>query len=103
MHFYAKKEYLFKIIIAKIASLKYFPYSLELSFFPGAPSPRLSWWREHALIDDSYEVINGDTTNTLRIPSAKANDLNAVYTCQANNNNQSIPVSTSLRMDMTCK
>ena len=72
-------------------------------FIPGSPPPTLSWWREQALIDDSFEVINGQTTNTLRIPAVRRSELGAVYTCQAVNNNQSIPVSTSLKMDLTCK
>ena len=69
----------------------------------GNPSPRLTWWREHALVDDSYEVINGATVNALRIPAVRNTDLGAVFVCQAVNNNMSFPVSTSLRMDISCK
>ena len=69
----------------------------------GNPSPRLTWWREHALIDDSFEVLNGATVNALRIPAVRNTDLNAVFVCQAVNNNMSFPVSTSLRMDISCK
>ena len=36
----------------------------DVNFFSGKPPPRLTWWREHALLDDSYEVDNGRTTNT---------------------------------------
>lgn len=66
----------------------------------GSPFPRLTWWREHTLVDDSYEVINGKTTNTLHLHGVQRNDHNQVFTCQAVNNNQSIPVSTSLRLDI---
>eukprot|EP00094_Tigriopus_californicus_P000281 TCALIF_00272-PB protein Name:"Similar to NPHS1 Nephrin (Homo sapiens)" AED:0.10 eAED:0.10 QI:635/0.86/0.87/0.93/0.86/0.81/16/939/883 len=66
----------------------------------GSPFPRLTWWREHTLVDDSYEVINGKTTNSLHLHGVQRNDLNQVFTCQAVNNNQSIPVSTSLRLDI---
>eukprot|EP00095_Tigriopus_kingsejongensis_P000751 maker-scaffold273_size229271-snap-gene-1.22 protein:Tk00751 transcript:maker-scaffold273_size229271-snap-gene-1.22-mRNA-1 annotation:"hypothetical protein SINV_11008" len=69
--------------------------------FPCTPPPHLTWWREHALIDDSYEVINGQTTNTLQLHGVQRGDLNQVFTCQAINNNQSIPVSTSLRLDIS--
>ena len=69
----------------------------------GNPSPRLTWWREHALVDDSYEVVNGATVNALRIPAVRNTDLGAVFVCQAVNNNMSFPVSTSLRMDISCK
>ena len=70
----------------------------------GSPHPRLSWWRGHQLLDDSYEVINGETTNTLRVSGGlRREDLGEVFTCQAVNNNQSIPVSTSLNLDMTCE
>ena len=88
-----------------ISSLLVHPsYRLKFkSSIAGNPSPRLTWWREHALIDDSYEVVNGATVNALRIPAVRNTDLNAVFVCQAVNNNMSFPVATSLRMDISCK
>ena len=76
---------------------------MHLACIAGNPSPRLTWWREHALVDDSYEVVNGATVNALRIPAVRNTDLGAVFVCQAVNNNISFPVSTSLRMDISCK
>lgn len=67
----------------------------------GTPPPRLTWWQEHALIDDTYEIVNNRTTNTLRLPNVQRKDLNVVFTCQAINNNQSAPVATKLRLDLT--
>ena len=48
-------------------------------------------------------MVNGATVNALRIPAVRNTDLNAVFVCQAVNNNMSFPVSTSLRMDISCK
>ena len=71
----------------------------------GNPPPRLTWWRSHLLVDDSFEVTSDGraATNTLRVEGVTREDLDAVFTCQAVNNNLSIPVSTSLRLDMSCK
>ena len=77
--------------------------TINPTLLAGNPSPRLTWWREHALVDDSYEVVNGATVNALRIAAVRNTDLGAVFVCQAVNNNISFPVSTSLRMDISCK
>ncbi len=63
----------------------------------------MTWWRDQALIDDTYEVINNETTNRLTIPKVQRSDLNAVFTCQAISPELDIPVSTQLRLDLTCK
>ena len=63
----------------------------------------MTWWRDQALIDDTYEVVNNETTNRLTIPKVQRSDLNAVFTCQAISPELDIPVSTQLRLDLTCK
>lgn len=55
------------------------------------------------MIDDTFDVVNGDTVNVLKVEQVRREDLNAVFTCQAVNNNLSIPVATSLKLDLTCK
>ena len=72
-------------------------------YISGEPPPALTWWRDQALIDDTYEVINNETTNILMIPKVQRSDLNAVFTCQAISPELDIPVSTQLRLDLTCK
>ena len=72
-------------------------------FFPGDPAPVLTWYRDQALIDDTYEVINNETTNILVIPKIQRKDLNSIFTCQAVSPQLDIPVSTQLRLDLTCK
>ena len=74
----------------------------------GRPIPKVSWWRENALLDDDYEVSQehvGATvvTNTLTIQRLDRSDLESRLTCQAANSNISIPVSTTVILDMSCK
>ncbi|XP_016947465.1 uncharacterized protein LOC108022831 [Drosophila biarmipes] len=52
----------------------------------GVPPPRVSWWREHALMDDSFQVLpDGSVRNVLRIKNIQRKDLLTMYTCQATN------------------
>ena len=41
-------------------------------------------------------------TNELVIPDIARTDLHSIFTCQAANNNVSVPVSTSVKLDITC-
>ena len=69
----------------------------------GRPSPRVSWWRDHHLADDSFLTESGyKVTNQLVIPEIAREDLHSIFTCQAANNNVSVPVSTSVKLDITC-
>lgn len=70
----------------------------------GKPRPSLTWWRESVLLDDDYEVTTkGSVRNELEIQSLQRHDLMAVFTCQASNNNISIPASSSVTVDLNCK
>ena len=72
--------------------------------FLGNPPPRLTWYKGHELIDDSYEQLNGRTTNILTlVEPVHKKDAGEIYTCQAVNNNQSIPVATKLKLEISCK
>ena len=69
----------------------------------GRPSPRVTWWRDHHLVDDSDLTDSGyKVTNQLVIPKIAREDLHSIFTCQAANNNVSVPVSTSVKLDITC-
>ena len=41
-------------------------------------------------------------TNQLVIANISRHDLHSIFTCQASNNNVSVPVSTSVKLDVTC-
>jgi len=70
----------------------------------GRPSPSVTWWRDHHLVDDTFSAKEpGDfkVENLLSLPSLQRSDVNSILTCQAKNNNNSVPVSTSVKLDMT--
>ena len=69
----------------------------------GRPSPRVTWWRDHHLVDDTFTSSSQHkVTNQLVIPNIQRSDLHSIFTCQASNNNVSVPVSTSVKLDITC-
>lgn len=74
----------------------------------GKPTPSVTWWRESVLLDDSYDPITTPTGNVivrnqLVINSLQRQDLMAVFTCQATNNNISLPATTTVTVDLNCK
>ena len=75
------------------------------SKFPGRPPPTVRWWRGEVLLDSKDEVgeFPDLRRNTLVIPKLVRQDLHAVFTCQASNNNISQPVSASIAIEMHCK
>lgn len=74
-------------------------------FFSGKPRPTVTWWREYSLLDDTYMFIPGDNLvrNELKIAELKRHDLLAVLTCQASNNNITVPASTAVTLDLNRK
>ncbi|XP_076350335.1 protein turtle-like isoform X2 [Tachypleus tridentatus] len=67
----------------------------------GNPLPSLTWWKEADLIDESYEVTPQKITfNQLHVPSLHRNDLMVAFSCRAMNNNISLPISTSVKIDL---
>ncbi|XP_074593434.1 uncharacterized protein LOC141849125 isoform X6 [Brevipalpus obovatus] len=67
----------------------------------GKPRPSLTWWRDDVVIDDSFEYNDKDvTTNQLMIGSLARHYLLSIFTCQAINNNITVPSSTSITLDL---
>ena len=72
-----------------------------ISLFQGNPSPQVTWWREHELVDSSHErTYQHVVQNSLRIGPLGARDLGQGYTCMASNNNMSAPASRRVTLDM---
>ncbi|GIY75656.1 uncharacterized protein CDAR_560541 [Caerostris darwini] len=71
----------------------------------GKPRPTVTWWREYSLLDDTYLFIPSDNLvrNELKIAELKRHDLLAVLTCQASNNNITVPASTAVTLDLNLK
>ena len=64
----------------------------------GQPSPAVTWWRDHQIVDDSSEqTAPGRVSNILTIPALHRSDLHSILTCSAGS------IATSVKLDMTCK
>ena len=73
-------------------------------FCAGDPSPQVTWWRDSHLIDSSYEASYSRTVqNGLSLKDLSRAELGAQLTCQASNNNLSLPVSSRVTIDMKCE
>lgn len=70
----------------------------------GQPRPALTWWRDYSVIDETFEYNEKDvTTNQLVIGSLARHHLLSIFTCQAANNNMTVPAAASLTLDLNLK
>ncbi|XP_076325205.1 protein turtle-like isoform X2 [Tachypleus tridentatus] len=70
----------------------------------GEPPASVTWWRDSELLDDSFQSISRSTVqNILIIPTLRREYLMNTFMCQATNNKQSPPASTTVTIDMNFK
>ncbi|RVE55293.1 hypothetical protein evm_000191, partial [Chilo suppressalis] len=80
--------------------------TLELvcEVFGGDPRPRVTWYLENTVIDDSFDQrADGITSNTLTFPSVGRQHLNARLVCQASNTNLAPPETKLLILDINLR
>ncbi|XP_054258233.1 nephrin-like [Macrosteles quadrilineatus] len=67
----------------------------------GVPTPRVTWWYNLTLVDDTYDVLpDGRVQNVLTFDKTEREHLHAVLTCQALNSPFVVPKSTSVTIDL---
>jgi hypothetical protein len=72
--------------------------------FSGRPRPKVTWFLENTVIDDSYEIrSDGMAVNYLTFPNVGRQHLHARLICQASNNNLVPPETRVAVLDINCK
>ncbi|XP_077525093.1 hemicentin-1-like isoform X4 [Amblyomma americanum] len=80
------------------------PLTLVCKALGGRPPPQVTWWLGGEMVDDSYSPAGeGVVRNDLVIGKLQRSDLMATYRCQATNNNNTVPVSTSVSLDLNLR
>ncbi|XP_017763283.1 PREDICTED: synaptogenesis protein syg-2-like, partial [Eufriesea mexicana] len=74
---------------------------LYCDVYGGKPAPTVSWHRNDRLISNkTLTVRSGVTRSELVIKNLGRDDVRSMLTCNATNNNRSIPLSSSVHVDM---
>ncbi|XP_071641585.1 neural cell adhesion molecule 2 isoform X2 [Temnothorax longispinosus] len=67
----------------------------------GKPAPMVSWYRNDRFVTNRTTTpSSGVTRSEIVIQNLNRDDVHSVLTCNATNNNRSIPLSSSVRVDM---
>ncbi|XP_054713696.1 nephrin-like [Uloborus diversus] len=70
----------------------------------GSPSPAVTWWRDSILLDDTFFITTqGYVRNEMTLTRLRRSDLMAFLSCQASNNNLTVPTSNSVSLDLNLK
>ena len=70
----------------------------------GNPLPKVTWWLENTIVDDTYETISENrVANELVIDKITREHSGNVYTCRSVNNNVLPPPTADVKIDMYCK
>lgn len=72
----------------------------------GDPLPRLTWWRNQAILDDVVEVVDARglrVRNRLRLNGLRRQDHGTELTCRATNTNLTSYSETNVEVNMVCK
>ena len=69
----------------------------------GSPAPSLAWYRDGLLVDatseqEEEEEEEGLVSNTINLHDVGERETKASFTCRAQNNNQTRPVSRTVRL-----
>ena len=64
----------------------------------GSPAPSLAWYRDGLLVDASSEQQGDLVTNTMDLHEVGERETKSSFTCRAQNNNQTRPVSRTVRL-----
>jgi len=82
--------------------------TLECRSRGGMPRPKITWWLDNVLLDDSYDSLDDDgddddgelSRSRLHLASVNRTFLNKVITCEVTNTRLSPPLHASLQLDM---
>ncbi|XP_037794174.1 synaptogenesis protein syg-2-like [Penaeus monodon] len=87
--------------VIRAALTRWAEVTLSCQVRGGDPRPKVTWWHEWSLLDNTSEVNTTHVVkNILTLPPLTRADLNKTLTCQATNSDLIIPMSATVRVDM---
>ncbi len=82
----------------------YWKYILHFGIISGKPLPKVFWYMDDTLLDDTYQqTYEGTVKNGLAIRDLNREHTRGRLRCVASNNNITRPVETVTRIRMLCK